>query len=110
VVKGAASAARIAEQVREISARAIRGNRPPEEGAAMSNSSRGPGRPERTGVAATDGRRFKSCTAHHETSRLARHSSHPLRRESLTGAMNTAKLQPIEKVGAVGLVDASQND
>src|SRR2546428_9441099 len=48
----------------KTSARAIRGNSPPEEGGATLATSEGPICYRQMGVAPTDGRRFKSCTAH----------------------------------------------
>ena len=49
-----------------IAARAIRGNSPLEEVGATLATADGPIWYKQMGVAPTDGRRFKSCTAHHE--------------------------------------------
>ena len=63
VVKGVASAMRSNGRTL-IAARAIRGNSPPEEVGATLATADGPIWYKQMGVAPTDGRRFKSCTAH----------------------------------------------
>ncbi len=100
VVKGAASATRIVEQLRQTSARAIRGNSPPEEGGATLAASEGPTSYRLVGVAPSDGRRFKSSTAHREPRVYQGIPLTPYAGKSLPSAMNSAKLQPIWKVGA----------